>query len=170
MKLIKKSAVREKRILFANDRVKHGQKFATTEGFNCVVQLNMIIIVLNKLSLPAHSMASHIKNQVGKQASGTCYRLKDEALRYLVKVISTDDSHYMHDMAKVEMLLIGLRKEEVPRKVEPDKLLLTCCDIFMTLKTSFSQYEKVERCVNKTGWLLQVRVVQWCILGPDRTQ
>ena len=44
-----------------NDRVKHGQKFATTEGFNSVVQLNMIIIVQDKLSLPARSMASHIK-------------------------------------------------------------------------------------------------------------
>ena len=86
-----------------------------------------------------------------------------QALRCLVKVISTDDSHYMHNMAKMEKLLIGLRKEEVPRKVEPDKLLLTCCDMFMTLKTSFSQHEEVERCVNKTGWLLQVRAVQWCI-------
>ena len=117
-----------------------------------------------------------------------------------------DDSYHMHDMAKEEKLLTDLRRE-VPRKVEPDKLLCdenrhrkvsnhavggallgvsldatevtnpeegkhsksgqlrdmllhTCCDMF---KTSFSQHEEVERCVNKTGWLLQVRAVQWCI-------
>ena len=44
-----------------------------------------------------------------------------------------------------------------------DMLLHTCCDMFMTLKTSFSQYDEVERCGNRMGWLLQVRAVQWCI-------
>ena len=38
-----------------------------------------------------------------------------------------------------------------------DKLLHTCCDMFMTLKTSSNQYEEVGCCINKTGWLLQVR-------------
>ena len=144
-----------------------------------------------------HSMSSH-NNQVGKLASyETCYRLKDKALRGLVKVVGLDDSYYMHDIAKEEKSLTDLRREE-PRKVVPNKLLReenkhgkvsilavgdallgvgqdatevtkpetyhsklhTCCDMFMT---SFSQHEEVERCVNKTGWLLQVRVVQWCI-------
>jgi len=42
---------------------------------------------------------------VGKQASyETCYRLKDKALRGLVKLISLDDSYYMHDMVKEEKL------------------------------------------------------------------
>ena len=44
-----------------------------------------------------------------------------------------------------------------------DMLLHTCCDMFMTLKTSFSQYDEVERCGNRMGWLLQVTAVQWCI-------
>ena len=38
-------------------------------------------------------------------------------------MISLDDSYYMHDMAKVERLLTDLRKDEVLRKVEPNKLL-----------------------------------------------
>ena len=41
--------------------------------------------------------------------------------------------------------------------------LKTCCDMFMTLKTSLSQHDEVERCGNRMGWLLQVRAVQWCI-------
>ena len=53
--------------------------------------------------------------------------------------------------------MTGLRKEEVPKKVEPIKLLHPCCDMFMTLKTSSNQYEEVGCCINKTGWLLQVR-------------
>ena len=120
-----------------------------------------------------------------------------------------DDSYYMHDVAKVEKLLTDLSRE-VPRKVEPDKLLReenrhgnvsilavgdgllsvshdatevttnpgiqhsksgqlrdkllqTGCDIFITLNTSFSQHKEVERYVNKTGRLLQVRAVKWCI-------
>ena len=81
----------------------------------------------------------------------------------VVKVINTDESPYMHDMAKVEKSMTGLRKEEVPKKVEPIKLLHPCCDMFMTLKTSFNQYEEVECCANKTGRLLHVRVVQRCI-------
>ena len=112
-----------------------------------------------------HSMPSHKNNQVGVGKQARCetyYRLKDKALRCLVKVISTDDSHYMHDMAKVEKLLTGLRKE-VPKKVEHGKLLHTYCDMFMTLKTSSKQYEEVGFCVNKTGWLLQDRMGQWCI-------
>ena len=147
-----------------------------------------------------HSMASHINNQVGKLASyETCYRLKDKALRGLVKVIGLDDSYHMHDMAKEEKLLADLRREGL-RMVEPDKLLCEenrhrkvsnhavggallgvsldatevtnpeegkhsksgllcnelhiCCDMLMTLKTSFRQQEEVERCVNKTGWCI----------------
>ena len=70
-----------------------------------------------------HSMASHINNQVGKLASyETCYRLKDKALRGLVKVVGLDDSYYMHDIAKEEKSLTDLRREE-PRKVVPNKLL-----------------------------------------------
>ena len=85
-------------------------------------------------------MLSHKNNQVGAGKQARCetyYRLKDKALHLhrLVKVISTDDSHYMHDMAKVEKILTGLRKE-VPKKVEHGKLLHTWCDMFMTLKTS----------------------------------
>ena len=61
---------------------------------------------------------------MGKQASYETYcRLKDKALCFLVKVISLDDSYYMHYMAKVERLLTDLRKDEVLRKVEPNKLL-----------------------------------------------
>ena len=138
---------------------------------------------------------------VGKQASyETCYRPKDKALHGLAKVTGLDDSYYMQDVAKEKKLLTDLRRE-VPRMVEPDKLLCeenrhrkvsnytvgsallgvsldasevtkpekylsklhTCCDMFMTLKTSLSKHMEVKRCVNKTGWLLQVRVVQWCI-------
>ena len=54
-------------------------------------------------------------------------------------------------------------EKRCPKKVDPDKFLHTYCDIFMTLKTSFNQYEEVECFVNKTGWLLQAGVVQWCI-------
>ena len=52
---------------------------------------------------------------------------------------------------------------EVTKPERYHSKLHTCCDMFMTLKTSFSKHMEVKRCVNKTGWLLQVRVVQWCI-------
>ena len=166
--LTEKFAVSETRILFGNDGIKDGQQFVNTEGFKednlgSKVQYNTRTLMLDVPDPSTHSMASHINNQVGKLASyETCYRLKDKALCGLVKVIGLDDSYYMHAMAKVVKVLTALRRE-VPRKVEPDKLLLTCFDMIMTLKTSFSQHEEVERCVNKTGWLLQVRAVQWCI-------
>ena len=189
--------------------VKDGQQFVTTEGFeeNLVSegQHNTRTLLLDMPDPSTHSMASHINNQVGKLASyETCYRLKDKALRGLVKVIGLDDSYYTHDMAKGEKLLADLRRE-VPRMVEPNMLMCEnghrmvsnhavvgallgvsldatevtnpeegkhsksgllcnelhiCCTIFMTLKTSFSQHKEVDRCVNKTGWLLQVREVQ----------
>ena len=49
-------------------------------------------------------------------------RFTDRAVRSLVKLFSIDDSYFMHDMAKVEKLMADLRKEEVPKKVEPIKL------------------------------------------------
>ena len=66
-----------------------------------------------------HSMASHNNNQASYE---TGYRPKDKALHGLVKVTGLDDSFYMHDLVKEEKLLTDLRRE-VPRKVEPDKLL-----------------------------------------------
>ena len=50
-------------------------------------------------------------------------RFTDRAVRSLVKLFSIDDSYYMQDMAKVEKLLADLKKDEVPKKVEPTKLL-----------------------------------------------
>ena len=38
-----------------------------------------------------------------------------------------------------------------------DKLLHTCCYMFMTIRASVSEYEEVKCCVNKTGRLLQVK-------------
>ena len=76
---IKKSAVKERKILFANGRVKHRQigKIVTAEGSDSVVQLNVIILMLDRFSLTDHSMT----RQVGIQTSyETCYRLKDKAL------------------------------------------------------------------------------------------
>ena len=107
--------------------VKDGQQFVTTEGFeeNLVSegQHNTRTLLLDMPDPSTHSMASHINNQVGKLASyETCYRLKDKALRGLVKVIGLDDSYYMHNVAKEEKLLNDLSRV-VPRKVEPDKLL-----------------------------------------------
>ena len=40
----------------------------------------------------------------------------------LVKLFSIDDSYFVPDMAKVEKLMPGLRKDEVPKKVEQTKL------------------------------------------------
>ena len=50
-------------------------------------------------------------------------RFTDRAVRSLVKLFSIEDSYYVHDMAKVEQLMMDLRKDEVPKKVEPKKLL-----------------------------------------------
>ena len=162
--LIEKFDVYGMRILFGNNRVKDGHQFVTKEEFKednlgSKVQYKTRTLMLDMHDPNTHSMPSHNNNQVGVawvSSCETCYRLKDKALRCLVKVISTDDSHYMHDKARVEKLLTGLRKE-VPKKVEHDKLLHNCCDMFMTLKTSSNQYEEVGCCINKTGWLLQVR-------------
>ena len=43
----------------------------------------------------------------------------DRAVRSLVKLFSIDDSYFIQDMAKVEKLVADLRKEEVPKKIEP---------------------------------------------------
>ena len=40
-----------------------------------------------------------------------------------VKLLSIDDSYFLHNMAKVEKLMTDLRKDEVPKKVEPRRQL-----------------------------------------------
>ena len=50
-------------------------------------------------------------------------RYTDRAVRSLVKLFNIEDSYYMEDMAKVEKLMSELKKDEVPRKVEPTRLL-----------------------------------------------
>ena len=53
-------------------------------------------------------------------------RFTDRAVRSPVKLFSIDDSYFMHDMAKVEKLMAELEKDEIPKKVEPNKLKFVC--------------------------------------------
>ena len=50
-------------------------------------------------------------------------RFTDRAVRSLVKLFSIEDSYFMDDMAKVEKLMTELKKDEMPKKVEPTTLL-----------------------------------------------
>ena len=57
-------------------------------------------------------------------------RFTDRAVRSVVKLFSIEDSYFMNDMAKVEEMMAKLKKDEVPRRVEPAKLQVCgCCCI-----------------------------------------
>ena len=57
-------------------------------------------------------------------------RFTDRAVRSVVKLFSIEDSYFINDMAKVEEMMSKLKKDEVPRRVEPAKLQVCgCCCI-----------------------------------------
>ena len=94
-------------------------------------------------------------------------RFTDRAVRSLVKLFNVEDSYYIRDMAKVEKLMTELKKDEVPRRMEPIKIQSNK-DGTHTIKGSASTVCKGCCCVGHCG--LSVHNVGGALVGVSLDQ